>query len=497
MTRQSVATELQIILDCIAMQAGGVGISALEQVLLRAMPSPFNRRTLQRRLADLLAQGKITAQGDSVALTYRLVNVAPVVFVPSVITSPYVTRTGTDPLPAFGAAPPKPDIRAAQEQAALDMSLYVPLSPEGEVIRAYVRQPLMHRRPVGYQREFLDKYEPGVTFYLSESVRAQLHEIGRTASGVRPAGTYAREVLGRLLVDLSWASSLLEGNTYSRLDTQHLIEQGQAAQGKDALETQMILNHKAAIEMLIEDAEQIGFDSFTFQNLHALLSENLMRDDDACGRLRRRAVDISGTVFHPLAMPQVLEDCFRLLLSKANAITDPFEQAFFLMVQLPYLQPFEDVNKRVSRVGANISLIKHNLCPLSFLDVPERAYIEGTLGVYELNQVDLLQDVFVWAYERSCQRYLAISQTMAEPDPLRIRHREALIQSVQAIVIGLQAPSAPNVFAQAKARVSAPEQADFVRLLHQALASLHEGSVARFRLKRSEFLAWQPLNVKG
>jgi hypothetical protein len=92
MTRQSVAAERQIILDCIAMQAGGVGISALEQVLLRAMPSPFNRRTLQRRLADLLAQGKITAQGDSVALTYRLVNVAPVVFVPSVITSPYRGR---------------------------------------------------------------------------------------------------------------------------------------------------------------------------------------------------------------------------------------------------------------------------------------------------------------------------------------------------------------------------------------------------------------------
>jgi Fic family protein len=76
------------------------------------------------------------------------------------------------------------------------------------------------------------------------------------------------------------------------------------------------------------------------------------------------------------------------------------------MVQLPYLQPFEDVNKRVSRIGANLSLIQHNLCPLSFIDVPERAYVEGTLGVYELNQIELLRDVFVWAYERSCQRYL-------------------------------------------------------------------------------------------
>jgi hypothetical protein len=105
-------------------------------------------------------------------------------------------------------------------------------------------------------------------------------------------------------------------------------------------------------------------------------------------RLRRRAVDISGPVFHPLAMPQVLEDCFRLLLQKASAIPDPFEQA----------------------------------------------YIDGTLGVYKLNQIDLLRDVFRWAYERSCQRYLAITQTMAEPDPLRVRYREALILVVQAIV---------------------------------------------------------------
>jgi Fic family protein len=90
-------------------------------------------------------------------------------------------------------------------------------------------------------------------------------------------------------------------------------------------------------------------------------------------------------------MPQVLEDCFRLLLQKAANIPDPFEHAFFVMVQVPYLQPFEDVNKPVSRLGANISLIRSNLSPLSFVDVPEQAYADGTMGVYEFNQVDLLE----------------------------------------------------------------------------------------------------------
>ena len=365
------------------------------------------------------------------------------------------------------------------------------------MIRERVRLALMHRRPVGYQRDFLETYQPGTSFYLPESLRRQLHEMGRTSANERPAGTYARDILGRLLVDLSWASSKLEGNTYSRLDTQNLIEFGQVAKGKDAIETQMILNHKAAIEMLIEDADEVGLDAFTFKNLHAVLSQDLMRDEQACGRLRRRPVDISGTVFHPLALPQVIEDCFVLLLDKAAAIADPFEQAFFLMVHLPYLQPFEDVNKRVSRISANIPLFKHNLCPLSFIDVPERSYIEGTLGVYELNQIELLRDVFVWAYERSCQRYLAITQTMVEPDPLKIKYREALIHAVQTVVKELRQPSQAVIAEVARAHAEEAEQAAFREILTAALHQLHEGSIARYRLRRSQYMAWQQAQTQA
>ena len=317
--------------------------------------------------------------------------------------------------------------------------------------------------------------------------------MGRTAANERPAGTYARDILGRLLVDLSWASSKLEGNTYSRLDTQNLIEKGQVAQGKDAIETQMILNHKAAIEMLIDGVDEIGFDAFTFKNLHAVLSQDLMPDPQASGRLRRRTVEISGAVFHPAALPQVIEDCFEQLLNKAAAIQDPFEQAFFLMVQLPYLQPFEDVNKRVSRIGANIPLIKSNLCPLSFIDVPERSYVEGTLGVYELNEIDLLRDVFIWAYERSCQRYLAITQNMVEPDPLKIKYRETLIQAVQMVVKGLMLPQTELIAQVANQLVKASDRDAFMQMFLEALRNMHEGSVLRYRLRRSEYLAWRQI----
>jgi hypothetical protein len=460
MPRATPTEELQLIESIVAAQPCGIGIGALEAEIARHQGNKPNRRTLQRRLQKLIERQRVTTEGESIALVYK---------------------------PVSGNAVPA----SASTASTAESELYIAVSPEGAAIRDQVRRPLMHRRPVGYQRGFLETYQPGTTFYLPKSLRGQLHEMGRTSAHERPAGTYARDILGRLLVDLSWASSKLEGNTYSRLDTQNLIEFGQVAQGKDAIETQMILNHKAAIEMLIENADEVGFDAFTFQNLHAVLSQDLMRDPQASGRLRRRPVDISGTVFHPLALPQWVEDCFRLLLAKAGAIPDPFEQAFFLMVQLPYLQPFEDVNKRVSRIGANMPLFKHNLCPLSFIDVPEQAYIEGTLGVYELNQIELLRDVFVWAYERSCQRYLAIAQTMVEPDPLKIRYREALIHAVQTIVRGLHTSSPEVIAAVAQNHAAEAEQAAFRELLASALEQLHEGSIARFRLRRSEYIAWQ------
>ena len=463
MSRRVATEELDLIEQIIADHPKGLSISALETELTLHRPS-LNRRTLQRRLKELLEKGRIATEGESIALVYK--------------PAPASARRGGAKKQLVGQT--------------IDEESVIPFSSEGARIRDVVRQPLPSRKPIGYSRSFLEGYEPGVNFYLAESLRDQLHSIGRTPDGPRPAGTYAREILGRLLIDLSWSSSRLEGNTYSRLDTQNLIELGQAAEGKDLLETQMILNHKAAIEMLIMEVDQVGFNLFTFLNLHAILAENLLADD-ACGRLRLRPVEISGSTYLPLAMPQVIEDYFRLLLEKAAAIPDPFEQSFFLMVQLPYLQPFEDVNKRVSRLGANIPLIRHNLCPLSFVDVPEQEYIDGLLGVYENNRVELLRDVFVWAYERSCQRYLAIAKSMVEPDPLRIRYREELIQVVQAIIRNSLLPSPENIRNLSAGLVEESGRQVFCDMALEALKRLHEGRVARYRLKLSEFQAWKRL----
>ena len=238
--------ELDRIDGLIAQHPEGIGVDALSQ----ALGPGISRRTLQRRLASLVEQQRIRAEGEGRALRYHRV--------------PRVTEI------------------TVQDQVTLtdqvSAEVYVPISPEGEEIRAYVRQPIQQRKPVGYDRALLEAYRPNETRHLSREIREHLHQIGRSPDGERPAGTYARDILGRLLIDLSWASSRLEGNTYTRLDTQNLIERGQAAEGKDRREAQMILNHKAAIELLVEQAEDIGFNTFTFFNLHALLSENLLAD---------------------------------------------------------------------------------------------------------------------------------------------------------------------------------------------------------------------------
>jgi hypothetical protein len=444
----------------IARHEDGIGIDDLHKVLADIA----SRRTLQRRVGELAEQGKIAQIGKGRAQRYG--------------PPGNIDVTNTE------------QAHATVEAAA---ETYIPISRKGEEIRAYVRQPVQGRKPVGYDRELLETYRPNETHYLRPEIREHLHNMGSAPDIERPAGTYARDILGRLLIDLSWASSRLEGNAYTRLDTQNLIELGQAAAGKDRRDAQMILNHKAAIELLVEQAEDIGFNTFTFFNLHALLSENLLAKPNESGRLRSRIVEVSGTVFHPLGIPQQINDYFRMILDKAAAIDDPFEQAFFIMVHIPYLQPFVDVNKRVSRLGANISLIRHNLCPLSFIDVPERTYVEGTLGVYELKRIDLLRDVFVWAYERSCQRYMAIRDTVAEPDPVRLRYREALVTVVSEIVRGKQPPGGAAVRGIA-AQLVPQEYLDQVTELALAdLRNLHEGNVTRYRLRLSEYLAWQPV----
>ena len=374
---------------------------------------------------------------------------------------------------------------------AIDFPTHIPLSADSRDILEYINKPLSARRPVGYQRDFLESYLPNQSSYLSETLRRQLHKMGNTGQGMRPAGTYGRAILNRLLIDLSWASSQLEGNTYSRLDTRALIEHGTIASGKALIETQMILNHKAAIELLMDNIDSAGFNRYTLMNLHSALSENLLSNRTEEGRLRQHIVEISHSVYRPLDVPPQISTLFDEILAKANEIKDPFEQSFFIMVHLPYLQPFSDVNKRTSRMAANIPLLLNNLCPLTFLGVPEAAYSQAILGIYELTRIELLRDIFMQAYERSTQEYIALKSNLTEPDPLRLRYRDEIKTVVRDIVLNPEQHPLDMIQAFIANLPDDHERIELQSLLIEELRQIHEGVLARYGLRPSQWEKWK------
>ena len=423
------------------------GLSARQ--IAGSLPSRLPLRTLQFRLRRLVEKGRLEMVGPGKRARYII------------------------PPPAANL------VRA---------SAPFPLARASLRIVEYLKQPLRARARVGYKRAFLDSYQPNVSAYLPLEARGELERVGRP-----PSGTYARQILQRLLIDLSWNSSRLEGNTYTLLDTQYLLELGREAEGKDVVETQMIVNHKDAISFLVDNSVEIGLNRYTIRNLHAILATHLMADLRAPGRLRQIPVGIEGSVFDPLDVPRLIEEGLDQILTKASAIEDPFEQSFFLMVHLAYLQPFEDVNKRVSRLAANIPFIQGNLSPLSFVDVPRESYVHAMMGVYELNDISLLRDMYVWAYERSAVRYAAARQTLGDPDYFRIRHQENLRRIVGEIIRTPVTKSRAEDFISrwTAESIDSKDHQRFRQTVEGELLGLDMGNSARYRVTPSEFEAWQ------
>src|SRR5262245_29017045 len=285
--------EIDAILAAMRQHPDGVTVSQIAEVL-----SEVPLRTLQYRLNRLVEAGRILKEGERRWVKYRL--------------------------------PPVVEGRGEAAGQAHVEAIGISLSKESLEIEDYLQQPSEARKPVGYNRNFLDSYRPNETFYLSEEERARLARVGKPNFAAEAAGTYARQILNRLLIDLSWNSSRLEGNTDSLHDTKRLIEVGQAVEGGDRREAQMILSHKDAIEFLVQAAPEIGFNRYTILNLHAILANNLLADDTAAGRLRHIAVGIEKSAFHPLEVPQLIEECFEQILATAAVIRDPFEQALFM-----------------------------------------------------------------------------------------------------------------------------------------------------------------------
>lgn len=300
-----------------------------------------------------------------------------------------------------------------------------------------VNRPFRERDNADYNFDFLNNYEPNKTFFLSEKIRNDLYSIGnlRETQNKELSAT-TKSIYVSLLVDFSYASSKLEGNTYSYADTKTLIEKGKVSSKNSNKETIMILNHKNAIEFILSNIDRINYDSFTVKNIHAYLAYKLLQNNNAVGKIRKSAVCIGNSGYLPLVKSDEIEDELDKIMKKASQIKDPFEQSFFLLTFIAYLQAFEDVNKRTSRVFCNIPLIKNRLCPISFLQVNPKDYTSAMLAVYEYNDTSILQDLYVSMYESSVIKYMAIDKNEQEniPDDDFVRLRSEVFKCVNQII---------------------------------------------------------------
>ena len=422
---------------------------ALQQTLHTSRP------TLNRALRDLLASGFLEKLGDGRSTRYMVTDAA---------------KVALGAVPSAAPTPTGPGLLA--------------WSPAARPLVESLRAPLGTRTPVGYESSFVGNYIPNQSSLLPPQLASDLFNAGRS-SDQQPAGTYAREVLEPLLIDLSWSSSRLEGNNKSLLDTKELFALG-AQSGPFDEDTLMLLNHKSAIEFMVDAVPTEGITVPVIVDLQAKLMKDLLKDSRDIGSIRRRVVNIDGSVYTPSNIPTHLQETLQLIIDKVRHIRNPVEAAFFLWVNVAYLQPFADGNKRTSRLSANMPLLLYNCAPLSFLDVERSDYATAMLGVYEQRNVAAAVEFFEFIYRRSIQKYSVLRASLAAPDPLRVRYRQALNELMQLVVFYGQTLEA----AWSAVPVDAADLAALRVIANTELDHLEQYNCARYNLARGMTQRW-------
>jgi len=207
----------------------------------------------------------------------------------------------------------------------------------------------------------------------------------------------------RLTVELSWKSSQIEGNTYSLLDTEFLIKENREAEGHSKEEAIMILNHKQALDYVMENKKDFKKLSLAkIENIHKLIVKKLGVKEN----IRQRAVGITGTKFRPLDNKYQITEAMEKMIAIINSKNKhPIAKALSGVILVSYIQPFEDGNKRTARLLGNAILIANDYCPLSYRSIEEKDYKKATLLFYEQNSVAFFKKLFIEQFEFSVNNY--------------------------------------------------------------------------------------------
>jgi fido (protein-threonine AMPylation protein) len=232
------------------------------------------------------------------------------------------------------------------------------------------------------------------------SLVSATEEYRRKAGDGSPT-THQKE-LERFIIELSWKSSRIEGNTYTLLDTERLIKEGIEAPGHSKDEAMMVLNHKAAFSFVYEHRNEFKELSRThLQRVHELLSEELPIQRN----FRTSLVGVTGSRYQPLDNQYQIGEAIDTMRDAIARMKDGYAKALVALLGISYIQPFEDGNKRTARLTANALLLAYGLCPLSYRSVDEVEYRETMLVFYELNSFESFKKIFIEQYRFAAETY--------------------------------------------------------------------------------------------
>ncbi|TLX16084.1 Fic family protein [Rhizobium sp. MHM7A] len=289
------------------------------------------------------------------------------------------------------------------------------------------------RPKVPYDSDRITSYIPNESRWLPQAQHDRMQHAARGINEALDASTYSREIAQRFLIDLAWASSNLEGNTYSYLDTEVLVNYGEQASGHDLYEATMILNHKNAINELIDNVGKPVLNERFASRFHALLLRDLVSDEDL-GRVRGSGVGIGGSSYLPSEDRYTLMSGLGSLLWKAEQVEDAFEASFLLLSGLSYLQAFVDGNKRMGRLMCNAPLLWQGLPPISFIGVDQSAYISGLILFYEKGDTSLLAEAVADGYVEHAMSYAAAVATKRVPRSIELKERPRIDRLVRQVI---------------------------------------------------------------
>ncbi len=211
-----------------------------------------------------------------------------------------------------------------------------------------------------------------------------------------------RNELERLVIDLSWKSSQIEGNTYSLLETERLLKDKETAAGKTKDEATMLLNHKDALDFIIKNPNYINpLNVSSIEDIHSILVKEL----DISRNIRSRRVGISGTNYKPLDNEFQIKEAVESMCTLINSKKNVFEKALLSLVLISYIQPFSDGNKRTARIISNAILINNHFCPISFRTIDSIEYKKAMLVFFEQTNISPFKKVFIGQFEFAVNTY--------------------------------------------------------------------------------------------